>query len=531
MDPVVTTRSGKLGGAARPGVQVFRGIPYARAPRGALRWEAPMPPQSWQGVRDARASGPSAPQSAQVMLLIRRLIGASTRTQSQDCLYLNVWTPAADVRRRPVMVWIHGGGFLMGSGSVGLYSGAQLARTGDVVVVTINYRLGALGFLNLRECELGGATPPANLGLRDQIAALEWVRDNIEAFGGDPENVTVFGESAGGMSVGTLLGTPSAQGLFHRAIAQSGAAHNVSTRSQARRVGEIFLEELGARDRAALERASVSEILSAQQATTARADLLLGALPFQPSVDDDLIPTRPLEAIAKGLARHVPVLVGTNREEWRLFMLGDRRGRRLDEEGLRRRMARVLGGGNGEGRALAERALEVYGGAAGERRRGHWGDVWSAFQSDRIFHHPAHTLARLQSDHHPGTRAYLFSWSPPGPGRRIGACHGLEIPFVFGTLREPALRPLFALTRTARQLSAQMQRAWIAFARTGDPSHEELPDWPAYDGDGAATLELSSDPRLLHAPFAPALRFWSELAEAPTSGAGVAASARTRPHG
>ena len=255
----------------------------------------------------------------------------------------------------------------------------------------------------------------------------------------------------------------------------------------------------------------MSEILSAQQATTARADLLLGALPFQPSVDDDLIPTRPLEAIAKGLARHVPVLVGTNREEWRLFMLGDRRGRRLDEEGLRRRMARVLGGGNGEGRALAERALEVYGGAAGERRRGHWGDVWSAFQSDRIFHHPAHTLARLQSDHHPGTRAYLFSWSPPGPGRRIGACHGLEIPCVFGTLRDPLLRPVLGVPRGARRLSDTMQDAWVMFARSGDPSHPSLPPWRAFDAESQATMFLARRPRVRERAFDTARRFWGEL--------------------
>jgi para-nitrobenzyl esterase len=435
------------------------------------------------------------------MALVQNLIGAAAGAQSQDCLFLNVWTPRADGKRRPVLVWLHGGAFVMGSGSTALYAGARLARLGDVVVVTVNYRLGALGYLNLRELGSGPSPPAANLGLRDQIAALEWVRDNIEAFGGDPDNVTLFGESAGGMSVGTLLGTPRARGLFHRAILQSGAAHNVMSQENATQVADQFMRDLGVVDLSAIQTASVSDILAAQRSTTAKLGLALGSMAWQPSVDGDLLPTPPLEAIEKGRARDVPILVGTNRDEWKLFMLGDRKARSMDIPALRRRLERAL---RGDG-TLVERALETYRSARG----GNPSELWQNFQSDRIFHYPAHRLAQLQAAHNPNTYAYLFSWAPPIVGQRVGACHGIEIPFVFGTLREPVLRPLFGLTQGARQLSDRMMRAWIAFARTGRPAHADLSDWPAY-GEARTTQVLAAHCRLVDSPFEPALSFWAD---------------------
>lgn len=504
MATTVETSLGRLRGRERRGVQVFRGIPYAEAPRDALRWRPPQPPRPWSEVRDARRLGPSAPQMPPAIWLVQRTVGAMN-AQSQDCLYLNVWTPACDRGRRPVLVWIHGGAFVLGSGGARLYDGGSLARHGDVVVVTINYRLGALGFLDVRA--LGG-DGVANAGLRDQIAALEWVRDHIEDFGGDPERVTIFGESAGGMSVGTLLGTPAAKGLFHRAVCQSGAAHNASSEAQARRVAEVFLTAIGAEDLADLEKRKTSEILAAQRETVVRLGIGHGVLPWQPSVDGDLLPVPPLEAVAKGLARGVPTLVGTNRHEWRLFMLGDRKGARLDQAGLERRLARALPGSDAFGVPLARRAAMAYE-RMSQRRLARPRDRWEAFQSDRIFHQPAHRLAGAQDEHAP-TFAYQFSWSPPGPGRRLGACHGLEIPFVFGTLSEPALRPFLASARHARRLSAQMQEAWIQFARHGDPGHEDLPEWPSYGGN-AATLRLTRRCRLEYDPFGEGVRFWNEM--------------------
>jgi para-nitrobenzyl esterase len=508
LHPVVSTRSGKLEGRLEGGIQVFRGIPYAGATRGALRWQPPVPVEPWPGVRPAQGFGPAAPQSAPMLPFARQIIGARSSEQSQDCLSLNLWTPATDARRRPVLVWIHGGAFVMGAGSTALYDGLRLARGGNVVVVTLNYRLGALGFLDLASLWPGRFA--ANVGLRDQIAALAWVRDHIEAFGGDPQNVTIFGESAGGMSVATLLGTPAAQGLFRRAIAQSGAADHVSSAARAAEIAAVFVEELGARSPEALRNAPTSEILAAQMRAARRVGLFDGRLPWQPSVDGDLLPLPPREQVAKGIARGVPLLLGTNREEWKLFMLGDRKARRLDEASLRRRLARALPGADAQGRALAERAFAAYRGDAAPRRGASHAESWECFQADRVFHVPAHRLAELQAAHAP-TFAYRFDWSPPALRRWVGACHGIEIPFVFGTLRQPPLAPLFALAPGARRLSARMQRAWLAFAKSGDPGHEDLPEWPAYDATRRATLALGTRSELREAPFDAALRFWGDV--------------------
>ncbi|MGH8674856.1 MAG: carboxylesterase/lipase family protein, partial [Burkholderiales bacterium] len=241
IEALVATKYGELLGERGRGVLVFRGIPYARPPVGALRYRPPQRLDPWTGVRDARAFGPAAPQYAGALASALRFLVGRT---SEDCLYLNVWTPAADSGRRPVLVWIHGGAFIIGAGSQSLYDGSVLARRGDVVVVTINYRLGALGFLRLRELSEGRIPATGNEGLLDQIAALEWVRDEIAAFGGDPGNVTIFGESAGAMSCATLLGSPRAQGLFHRTILQSGSANNLSSREAATQVAEALLREI-----------------------------------------------------------------------------------------------------------------------------------------------------------------------------------------------------------------------------------------------------------------------------------------------
>ncbi len=406
------------------------------------------------------------------------------------------------------MLWIHGGAFMMGSGSTGIYDGSAIARAGDVVVVTINYRLGALGYLNLREVFPEQAA--ANLGVRDQIAALRWVRDNIEAFGGDPENVTIFGESAGGMSVGALLGTPDAKDLFHRAIAQSGAAHHVSTQQRASRVAECFLEELGTRDFSTLEKASVSSLIEAQGRATARMGIATGSLPWQPSVDGDLIAEQPLVAAAAGRAARVPLLIGTNRDEWKLFMLGDRDGRRLDHEGLRSRLKRVLDGGDN---SELERTLRAYSGSSGSSGRGDErsaSELWESFQSDRIFHHPAHSLARFHSSHVPQTYAYVFDWTPPFVKNAVGACHGIEIPFVFGTYGKAILRPLMGFGPRTARLSDQMMSAWIAFARKGDPNHTRLMSWPRYDPHTRSTLRLGRRSRVQEDPFGAALEYWAE---------------------
>jgi para-nitrobenzyl esterase len=447
--------------------------------------------------------------------MVGALLGLPATEVSEDCLTLNVWTPAAgDGRRRPVLVWIHGGAFVFGSGSQAPYEGAQLSALGDVVVVTLNYRLGALGFLALPALaeEEGGVC--GNFGLLDQIAALEWVRDHAAVFGGDPDRVTIFGESAGAMSVGTLLGTPAARGLFRNAIAQSGAAHNVSTPEQGERVAHAFMKELGLAltDVEGLRATPVSAILAAQQRILGGLLGSVAGLPFQPVVDGRVLPRQPLEAIADGEASGVSLLVGTNRDEWRLFALADAKLKNLDEERLLRRLERVVPGRDSAGRSHAERALEIY-----RRTRAAAGEeaspisLWNAIEGDRVFGVPAARLAEAQSAHAPGVYRYLFTWESPVLGGALGACHGLDVPFVFGTATLPALRAFVGEGSGVEQLCARIQGAWIAFAEGRSPGHAALPQWPRYDPTLRPTLLLGSECSLAKMPGDEQLQFWDGL--------------------
>ena len=507
MKSTVSTQSGRVEGERSHGIEAFKGIPYARPPVGPLRFQAPERMKRWRGVRDATSYGPAAPQIGPVNRLIRSVIGATGSKQSQDCLYLNVWTPACDGKRRPVMVWIHGGAFILGSGSTPIYTGWRLAERGDVVVVTINYRLGALGFLNWHALVDGTARPPANLGLRDQVAALEWVRDNIEGFGGDPENVTVFGESAGAMSTATLLAVPRAKGLFHRVILQSGAAHNVSSPEAAARVGEQFVEALhisGPPERELVE-LSVTELMRAQVRTSARVGLEDGVMAWQPCVDGDLIPEQPIPEIDAGRGADVPMLIGTNRDEFKLFMVSDRI--RLDDQILSERFRRLIPDVDAEGESLADRALETYKRVLGPRAR-QAAERWCVFQGDRIFHYPATRLAELHSNRVRQTYSYLFEWTPPIINRALGSCHGIELPFVFGGVRMSLMRVGLVANPSAQKLCDQIQDAWIAFARTGDPAHAGLPEWPAYSRFNRSTMCLGDQCTLREDPHQKARELW-----------------------
>lgn len=489
MDPVVETAAGRLRGTERKGIRLFRGVPYARAPVGRLRFRPPQPQPPWRGVRDALSTGAAAPQPEPLQAFLRPILRGGAGAHDEDCLYLNVWTPGCDDARRPVLVWLHGGAFVFGSGSTVLYSGRRLARRGDAVVVTINYRLGALGFLHLADLLGSDELFASNLGLLDQIAALEWVRDNIAAFGGDPGNVTVFGESAGAMSVGALLGAPRARSLFHRAILQSGAAQHVSSPERACAVAEFFLHEAGLDLARAerLRRLPADAILAAQQRAALRYGFAEGQLPWQPVVDGRLIPVPPLEALRRGAAKDIPVLVGTNRDEWKLFTLADRSAHRLDEAGLRWRLGHELQRfGAGE---RVERVIEAYRRAPSGRGATPF-ELFAAFQTDRIFRWPAIRLAEAQAESGARSFSYLFTWTPPLFAGRVGACHGLEVPFVFGTIRHPALRPLLGSTRSARGVARAMQEAWTSFARGGIPSCFELGAWPGYDATRRTTVLL-----------------------------------------
>lgn len=524
MQPVVETALGRLRGVERGGVLVFRGIPYARPPVGTLRLRPPEEPEPWGGVRGATRAGPSAPQPRPRGLPgpVAGFLGAAV--QDEDCLTLNVWTPGLDGARRPVLVWLHGGAFVFGAGTAPVYSGRRLARRGDVVVVTLNYRLGVLGFLQLGLLDAPGAADVVNLGVQDQVAALRFVREHIAAFGGDPDNVTLFGESAGAMSVGTLLGTPAARRLFHRAVLQSGAAHNVSSPESAARAAHALLRELGARPRdalAKLSRAPVEAILDAQMRATFALGIAHGTLPWQPAVDEAWIPRQPLDAVARGEAAGIPLLVGTNRDEWKLFTLFDARSRNLDAEGLRRRLARVVPGRDAAGVELADAALAVYRRTRAGRDAGAPASpaaLWEAIQTDRIFRYPAARLAELQARHEPRTYQYLFDWTPRVARQRIGSCHALEIPFVFGTLGHPLLRLLFGgAGGGARELSRTLREAWVAFARDGEPKAPALDAWEPYDARRRATMVLGPQCGVVCAPLDEERRFWEPHLARPTA--------------
>lgn len=495
--PVVETKYGRVQGLEEDGLRVFRGVPFARPPVGGLRFRPPRPPDPWAGVRPAERFGPIAPQPPS----LRPLLPGEPVEWAEDCLSLNVWTPALDAGRRPVLVWVHGGSFVTGSGASVLYRGHHLCARGDVMVVTVNYRLGALGFLahpGLRDEETGAA---GNWGLLDQLAALEWVRDHAGALGGDPDNVTVFGESAGAMCVSTLLGTPAAEGLFRRAIAQSGGS--VATPLElAAETGERLLAELGLAGEPVtrLRDVPVEAIVEAQ--TRLLVTDAWDRIPLATVVDEGVLPGSPLGAVARGLASGVSLLVGTNRDEMKFFAIGDPSLRNLDEAGLRARLRRTLG-------PEADAAVEAYRAARGARGQPVSApELWCAIQTDWVFRVPAVRVAEAQRAHSDQTYAYLFTWESPAAGGALGACHGLEIPFVFGTLTSPGVGMFTGEGPQARALSERMQDAWLAFARSGDPSTTELGEWPAYDARRRATMVLGPACSVQEAPLEEERRFW-----------------------
>jgi para-nitrobenzyl esterase len=469
MTTVVETPSGKLVGRESDGVRTFLGIPFAKPPVGALRFAAPEPIAPWAGERQAVEFGGSALQAAMVI----PLPGMEVGRQDEDCLYLNVYAPAGGAARKPVMVWIHGGGFVIGSGSQEIYGGARLARRGDVVVVTINYRLGALGYLHVDEvCPIPGAV--SNPGMRDQVAALEWVRSHIAAFGGDPDNVTIFGESAGGMSVGTLLGMPKAKGLFRRAIPQSGATHHFHTREAASKVTEALLGVLGIdrKDAArALREMPAQKIVDAQMPLQVQLAGSLGLLPFQPVADGDSLPQSPLQTVREGGCSDVSLLAGTARDEWKLFVLMDPSAQGLDEAKLLDRLGREVP------EVDASDLHETYRDA--RKARGESVaplDVFAAIQTDRTFRIPAIRLAEAQAKHAPdATFMYRFDWESPMLGGLLGACHAVEIPFVFGTADLPNGEQFSGKGPEVDALIAATMDTWLRFAKSGDAG------FPKYD--------------------------------------------------
>lgn len=481
---VLEVAGGRIRGRRHGGIWSYRGIPYARSPAGPLRWRPPEPAAPWPGVRDATAFGPIAPQPPPIPGVA---VPGDPLDQSEDCLTLNVWTPAPDGARRPVMVWIHGGGFTSGTGGSILYRGGDLALHGDVVVVTVNYRLGALGFLAHPALAEDGPTPATtgNWGLLDQVAALHWVREHATTFGGDPDNVTVFGESAGAMSISALLAMPMAEGLFHRAVVQSGPPYTHSAQ-RAQRAAEDLAAVLGIEQitRGVLERVPAADLVTATKQLQDRlpppGEL---PLPFLPVVDGAVLPRAPEDAAAAGLLARVPLLVGTNRDELTFFAMGDRRLWEIDDDRLHYWMARAAPDVPPHEVVGCYRTARATRGEPVAPR-----DLWVAAGSDRVFRWPTLSLAAAQRVHRPDTFVYLFTWETPAFGGLLGSCHALEIPFVFGSVRRPVVAAFTGGGPDAEALSARMRDAWSAFARSGNPSHAGAGSWPAWDPGRRATM-------------------------------------------
>jgi para-nitrobenzyl esterase len=499
MDTIAETTRGRVEGRVKEGVLLFAGIPYAAPPVGDLRFAAPRPHKGWSGTLSAQRFGNAAPQPAG-----SGLTASPPRRMSEDCLTLNVTTPALDDAGRPVLVWIHGGGFRTGQGAIPWYNGTSFAKRGDIVSVSINYRLGALGFAELSGLGEDAATSGVS-GILDQIAALEWVRDNIAFFGGDPSKVTVAGESAGAMSVGVLLGCPLAKGLFRAAIAQSGAAHHVIETDAARAISDLLCEKLGVHDLAGLRAVPAPELIEAQSQveTQLAGTSKLGAtdisgaagMPFQPSLGSPALPRPPIDLVRAGEASGVALLVGTNAHESTLWHQGETDARRLEK---------IVG------RYLpdVEGALDAY-------RRDHPDaspfDLLIAVTTDYMFRIPALRLAEAHAASGGATWNYLFSWKSRAFGGRLGATHALEIPFAFNNLKRMGVDTFLGEGPLPHDLASNMHAAWTAFIRDSEPACEEVPDWPRYDDRRRAVMEFGDEVSVRDDPFPATRPLWQEL--------------------
>lgn len=476
-DALVETSYGKVQGEKLGDVYCWKGIPYAKPPVGSLRFRPPVKPDSWEGVRDASQFSPVAAQASSEIM---DFLGNDITNMSEDCLYLNVWSPASDNKRRPVLVWIHGGAFVSGSGSSSWYDGQPFAANGDVVVVTINYRLGVFGFLHLGD--IGGEeyATSGNCGILDQVAALEWIRDNISSFGGDPNRVTVFGESAGAMSIGVLLGMPAAKGLFQQAILQSGAARNAIPKEKATKVANKILTALN------VDSANLVELEQIPVEKLIEASGIVPPMSLSPVIDGVSLPLHPEAAIATGSAKDVSILIGTNKDEYNIFTAFDPMWRNMDQATMQAVFEKTFGPLWPTLSKQLEEELNQ--------------DLYNQLMTMQIFTYPAIKLAEHQVKQGAPVWMYRFDWESPVLGGVLKAAHALEIPFVWNTLNKPKTENLTGSSPDRQTVSDQMHQAWIAFARTGNPSTQAMPNWPQYDMETRSTVIFDLENRVEEQP-------------------------------
>jgi para-nitrobenzyl esterase len=510
--PMVEISSGTLRGTIIEGVAAFKAIPYAAPPTGSHRFLPSREVESWSGVREATAYAGRAPQAglrAGSRPELETFSGApDTSPDSEDCLTLHVWAPnVTDGAKRPVMVWLHGGAFAYGSANSERLRGSRLAKRGDVVVVTVNHRLNIFGHLDLSDIGGDDYARSGNAGVLDLIAALKWVRTNITRFGGDPGNVTIFGESGGGGKVSTLLAMPTAVGLFHRAIIQSGAAVRLRTKERSQKLTELVLKELGITANAIeqLRTTSVAHLLAAikpaERALGPSPHRLFDRYPFGPVVDGDVLPQHPFDPTAPDLMLDIPLIIGDMKDEMASFLAPDDLvwHRTLSEAQMIDRVHAIAG-------KDTDRVVETY--------RKLYPDASPADRlitttTDSNFRIRSLTLAQRRT----ATAAapvwmYAFNWETPVHGGKMKAPHAMDVPFTFDTID---LTNATDGGETAKRLAETMSGVWAAFARNGVPDHPSIPHWPAYSIPERATLLLDSTCRVENDPRGETRALWQDI--------------------
>ena len=485
-EAIAETTSGKVRGAVADDIKIFKGIPYGASTAGPNRFMPPVKPAAWTGVRDALAWGHTAPQTT-----------SSARPgapeEGEDCLVLNVFTPSlSDTAKKPVMVWLHGGGFSTGSGSGPITDGTNLAHTDDVVVVSINHRLNVFGFTYLGEQVGSDFALSGGVGMLDIVAALQWVRANIAQFGGDPNLVTIFGQSGGGRKVATLMSMPSAQGLYHRAVIESGAVLRLTASEDAIHYTELLLAELGFKPAQAreLQNVPMARLIAANAEVLKRVvPREPGYTPNSPMVDGSAIPTHPWDPAAPAMSAKIPLLIGWAHTEETLYDRPTAETLALDEEGLIKRAAARLG-------TDPSRVIETYRKAHPEASP--W-DLWILIGTDC----PRGTYSRELAKRKAAQSAapafvYRYDWETPEGGGHMRSPHTIEIPFVFNNIKIAG--PLISKMREAYALAEKVSSSWAAFARTGNPNTSKLPVWPAYSAKSRDTMLFSNESRVAQDP-------------------------------
>lgn len=501
VSPIVQTSNGPIVGLVFDGIQTFKGLRYGAAPIGPLRFAAPHKPMAWTSPADGshtgnasmqlRSGGSAVAFPGSIGLALEQVFTTpdDVQRQNEDCLFLNVWTPTLDKVARPVMVWFHGGGFNYGSGSWPAYDGHNLAKRHDVVVVTVNHRLNAFGYLYLGE--LGGDPDSGNVGQLDLILSLEWVRDNIATFGGNPSNVTIFGQSGGGAKVSTLMAMPAAKGLFHRAIIESGPGIRGASKEAATETARQIMTQVGVSNANALRDVPALALLDA--ASSLQAPGGLGTLRFAPVVDGTNLPANPFDPVAPAQSADIPVMIGCTKDEQTLYNVGMPWWGKASETDMLALLKKNP--------MLTAKADALWAAA----KRAFPNDTPSYLYTDIVSKTFAFTGSVTLAERKAAQRAapafmYIWNWGAPLENGILRAPHTMEIPFAFDNVDKGPI--WLGRDRVVKPLAEMTSSTWVAFARNGDPNNRSIPHWPSYDAATRATMIFDLRPRVENDPYA-----------------------------